>query len=721
MFNKKHVVKTPSIIQMEAAECGAASLGIVLAHWGLWLPLEELRLQCGVNRDGSKASNIVRAARKYGCEAKGYRWPAEVLYTKEAPIIIHWEFNHFVVFEGCDKDKVYLNDPARGHRFVDKKDFKESYTGIALNIKPGPDFQKKGARYNVIKDIAKKLLEDRPAVMFVLLIGACLVVPGLAMPIYKQVFLDDILTGKHADWMTNLCIAIGFTIFLQSVLVGLRLWLLTRWQTKLTLSDSSSFFWHILRLPMNFFQQRFGAEVAARVSLNESVANVLSGSAATAFLDFFVSVLYLVLLLQYSVSLTLIGIFFSLINISMVFLLRKKIVEISMKVEQDAGKEYGTAMNGLLMIETLKANGNEADFFAKWVGYRVKAVAGEQKMALLSQTFTMVPLLLGGINSALIMAVGGFSIMDGLMTAGIFIAFQGLMGNFQEPFNKLVSLGQTLQTTEMQMQRLSDVKRYAVDRLNYGQDEEEKVDIGKDRLSGKVSLKKVVFGYSPLDEPLLVDFDLAIEPGHWVALVGASGSGKSTVAKVITGFYEEWSGEVSFDDVLRKRISRSVITNSLSSVEQSTFLFSGTVHENISLFDDSILRRSVIRAAKDACIHEDILCLDGAYDSEILESGSNFSGGQRQRLEIACALANNPSILVLDEATSALDPITEQNVLKNIRRRGCTCIVVAHRLSTIRDCDEIIVLDRGKVVERGTHEEMIKNNSYYSKLVVGKD
>lgn len=718
MFTKKGKqgkVKTPTILQMEAAECGAASLSIILAYYGLWIPLEKMRQECGVNRDGVSASNIVKAARGRGCQASGYRWPAEMLKGAVYPLLIHWEFNHFVVLEGIDNDKAYINDPAVGHRVIPFTDFITSYTGIALEIRPGEHFIKSGSKYNIVSVITKKLMADKWSTIFVLIVCACLIVPGLVSPVFGQIFLDDILTGKHKDWMFNLVLAIIGTFIVQSILVWLRAWCLTKWQTKLTIADSSRFFWHVLQLPMEFFQQRFGAEVASRVAFNEAVAYVLTGSAATAVLDFLIAVFYLFLLFQYNVSLTLIGLTFSLVGVVLFFCIRSKLLEMSMKVQQDAGKEYGVAMNGLMMIETLKANGNESEFFTKWAGYRTKVLAGSQKIALYNTTMQMLPLLLSGINTALIMTVGGFAIMDGLMTAGIFMAFQNLMGNFQTPFNNLLNLADTLQTTEMQMKRLDDVMRYEKDRLNYP--DVKPVPIGRARLYGKITLEHLQFGYSPLHKPLFEDFNMQLQPGQWVALVGGSGSGKSTLAKIVTGIYQEWSGKVLFDDIPRSQIPHEVICNSIASVDQDIFLLSGTVEENITLFDQSIRHGDVIRAAQDACIHEDILKLEGGYEAQVGEGGFNFSGGQRQRLEIARALAVNPAVLVLDEATSALDPLTEQQVMENIRRRGCSCIIVAHRLSTIRDCDEIIVIDHGHIIERGTHRTMIAVAGPYQKLV----
>lgn len=708
-------VRVPVVLQMEATECGAASLAMVLAYYGMWIPLEKLRQDCGVNRDGSKAGNVLKASRKLGFEAAGYRIVVEQLREEDYPLIIHWEFNHFVVLEGIRGDTVYLNDPAMGRRTVTWQDFRGSYTGIALEIRPGENFQPSGQRYNVLKDIGGRLWQDKWAVLFVLLIGLGMLVFQLASPVMGQIFLDDILTGRHPDWMVNLMLAMTLSFVLSGVLSFLRSWCLTRWQEKITLADSSSFFWHLLKLPMDFFQQRFAGEIASRAGFTESVAAVLSGSAATCVLDFLTALFFLFLLYEYSPGLTLIGVSFSLVDLGVFFYLRRRMTDLSMRVQQEAGKAYGNAMNGLQMIETIKANGNESDFFGKVAGYRAKVLASSQEIAVLSQTTSMVPMLLSGLNGALIMTIGGFSIMEGAMTAGIFMAFQSLMGNFQTPFNNLVGLGQELQSTEMQMQRLNDVRKYEIDRLNYPA---ETPDFPCKALRGRVELEDVSFGYSRLAEPLLQHISLTIEPGRWVAVAGASGSGKSTLGRVVTGLHEQWSGRILFDGVEREKIPRAVIVNSVSSVDQEVFLMSGTVRENISLFDATISRDDIIRAAQDACIHQDIVQLDGSYEAHVDEGGRNFSGGQRQRLEIARALAGNPAFLVLDEATSALDPLTEVQIMQNIRRRGCSCLVIAHRLSTIRDCDEIIVLERGKIVERGDHEALMQRQGFYYNLIM---
>lgn len=710
-----NIVRVPTILQMEAVECGAASLTMILAHYGKWLPLETIRQECGVNRDGSNAKNILRAARKLGLEGKGRYVPTDLLSFEGFPLIIHWEFNHFVVLEGIKGNTAYLNDPAMGRRTVPMEEFSSSYTGITLVLKPGPNFKKEGKPYNVVKTVAAKLIEDKYALWLVSIISLFLIVPGLAEPVFSQIFMDEILTGNHRDWIFNLCLAMLCGICVTGTLQALRAVILTRWQRKLMLSDSSSLFNHMLRLPVQFFHQRYASEVASRLEFNESIAAVLSGSAATAVLDLIVAIFFLILLLQYSVTLTIIGVFFSAVNIMVLLFVRRKLTDLNMRVQQDIGKEYGTLINSLAMIESVKATGTEAGVFSKWAGYRAKVVAGKQEAQFYALLISELPAFFGGLNAALILTFGGFSIMEGTMTTGIYMAFQNLIGSFQQPVSKLVNLGMTLQTTEMQMRRIDDVRAYPVDDLNYHDESELQGNIG--RLSGEIELKDVSFGYSPLEPPLLENFNMHLRPGARVAIVGYSGSGKSTLAKIITGLYEEWSGEIFFDGKKRRNIPRVTLVNSIASVDQDVFHLNGTVRENITLFDASIKKADVIKAAQDACIHDDILKIEGGYDGEVAEGGKNFSGGQRQRLEIARALVRNPSILILDEATSALDTVTEKRLLENIRRRGCSCILIAHRLSTIRDSDEIIMLEKGKIVQRGTHLDMMKVDGPYLRLI----
>ncbi len=709
------IARTPTLLQMEAVECGAASLGIIMRYYGLYLPLEELRQECGVNRDGSNAVNILKAARRHHMEAKGYQCPVKELAGHGFPLIIHWNFNHFVVLEGFHRGKAYLNDPAVGHRTVPMDEFSAAFTGIVIRIRPAEGFRKGGKRFSIVGAVAKKLLTEKLALAFILIAGLMLVVPRLMFPVLNQVFVDDILSGKHRGWLFDFLLLMALVCVLLGCLTALSRWCLTRWQAKFTLRDSGVFFWHILRLPINFFQQRFSGEIAIRVGFNEKVANVLTGEAATAALDMLIAVFFLLLLLQYSWRLTLIGVGFTVLNILLFQMVRKRLLELALRVQQDAGMAMSVAINGLQAIETLKANGNENDFFSKWAGHQAKYLKGTQEIELTSQFLVVGPLFLNAANVAVIMLFGGLEIMDGIMTAGVFMAFRGLMDQFQQPLDRMMGLGQTLQTTEMQMQRLGDVLNYPVDSANYPA--EPPAEIGVDKLSGRVEARGITFGYSPLAAPLIENFNLHIEPGRWVALVGGSGSGKSTLSRVVSGLYQEWEGTVLLDGLPRQEIPKEVKVNSIACVSQDISTFSGTIRENLSLFDAATPEADIQRAAADACIADDISRLAGGYDHLMAEGGANFSGGQRQRLELARALAVNPSLLILDEATSALDPVTEERILRNIRRRGCSCLMVAHRLSAFRDCDEIIVLENGKPVQRGTHSEMMRTDGPYRKLV----
>ena len=656
-FAGKERVKVPTVLQMEATECGAASLAMILAYYGRWLPLEFLRQECGVTRDGSNADNLLKAARRQGCVAKAFAGRSEVLRKKEFPLILFWEFNHFLVLEGFQGDTVFLNDPAMGRRTVPWDEFITSYTGVYMKITPDENFKPEGEPYSIVKTVAAKLREDKWALIFLMVLGLCMIIPGLAVPVMSQIFIDDVFSLKHADWIVKLLIAMFGTMVMLGIMTAMRAAVLTYWQKKLTIADSSGFFWHVLRMPVTFFQQRYAADIASRIQFNESTAEVLSNQAATALLDLLVALFYLLLLFQYSVPLTLIGISISVVDIFVFLYMRRRQTDLIMRIQQDASKAYGVLMSGLMMVESIKANGSEGDLFAKWAGYAAKASVATQEMKLWTMKVKLLPLLLGGLNSALIMTVGGFSIMEGIMTAGIYTAFNNLIAKFHEPVQKLLSLGNVLQNTEMQMRRLDDVRRYKTDSLNYP-DENQTVSFTGNRLSGELTLKDVSFGYSPLDPPLIEHFDLHLEPGRWAAVVGSSGSGKSTLAKLVAGLYEEWSGEILFDGVKRREIPRPVIVNSLATVDQDVFQISGTVRQNISMFDKSVPSTDIVQAAQDACIHDDIIQLQGGYDAEVSEGGLNFSGGQRQRLEIARALAFNPSLLILDEATSAIDPMT---------------------------------------------------------------
>lgn len=711
-------VKTPTVLQMEAVECGAASLAKVLAYFGRIVPLEELREACGVSRDGSKASNMLKAARNYGLVAKGFKREPDSLKQMPGPMIVHWNFNHFLVLEGFKKGRVYLNDPAGGPKIVSEQEFDEAFTGVVLTFEPGPEFERGGASRSLFSALRVRLAGSGEAVLFVVIAGLALVLPGLIIPTFSKIFVDDILIGGAHTWLRPLLIGMGISAFMVAVLTWLQQSHLLRLETKLAASTSGRFFWHVLRLPFKFFTQRFGGEIGSRVAINDNVARMLSAELATTMLSVVMIVFYAVLMVQYDGLLTVMGIAIAAANIAVLQFVSRKRKDANQQLLQERGKLLGVAMGGLQTIETLKAGGSESDFFTRWSGYHTKTINAQQRLGLYSQVLAVIPPLLFGVNVALILGVGALRIMDGKMSMGMLVAFQTLMLSFVKPVNDMIVLGGKYQEVEGDMNRIDDVLMYAPERPSEPDEEDDtKPLLLTGRLEGYLELVDVSFGYSPLEPPLIEHFSLSLKPGARVALVGGSGSGKSTIAKLVCGLFEPWSGEIRFDGMLRCDISLALLNSSFAFVDQDIFLFGGTVRENLTLWDDTVPEADVIQSAKDAGIHEVIAARPNGYNGIIEEGGRNFSGGQRQRLEIARALAGNPSILVLDEATSALDAATESFIDDQLRRRACTTLIVAHRLSTIRDADEIIVLESGKIVQRGTHETLLSQGGLYARLI----
>ena len=708
--------KTPTVLQMEAVECGAASLCMILGYHGRIVPLEECRAECGVSRDGSKANNVLKAARKYGLDAKGFKYELEDLYGVEYPCILFWNANHFVVLEGFRKGKAYLNDPGQGPRVVAMEELDACFSGVVLTFKKGPDFKPGGEKPSLGAALRRRLVGSEAALMFVLLCGLFLVVPGLVIPTFSRIFVDEFLVAGRASIVKPLLLGMGVTLVLQAILTWLQQYFLLRLETKLALQTSSKFFNHILRLPVGYFAQRFAGEIGSRVAINDKVASVVSGKLATTAIDCFLVVFYAALMARYSVGLTLTVIGVALLNVVAIKVVARVRIDASRRLMADKGKLQGTAMNGLKMIETLKATGGEAEFFSRWAGYQAKTLRAEQHLRTLSDMTAVVPTIVGTLVTATVLLMGGLRVMNGELTVGLLVAYQALTGGFTKPLNSFVNFGSTLQELEADLNRLDDVLRYPQDLLYSQKDEADSGD-RRLKLSGRIELKDVTFGYSPLEKPLIENFNLSIQPGQRIALVGGSGSGKSTAAKLISGLYRPWSGEVLFDGVPRDQLPRRLLSNSIGMVDQEIFLFGGSIRENVTMWDGTIAAGRVTEAARDAAVAEVIEQREGGYNGWVEEGGGNFSGGQRQRLEIARSMVGNPTILILDEATSALDPATEAIVDDALRRRGCTCIIIAHRLSTIRDCDEIVVLQRGKIVQRGTHEEMKDIEGAYAELI----
>ena len=709
------IAKVPLVMQLEALECGAASLCMILAYYQKWVPLEQVREECGVSRNGSNARNIVKAAHLYGFNAKGYRFEPESLKENGTfPCVIHWNFNHFVVLKGFKNGKAYLNDPAKGAYHVSMEAFDASFTGVCLLFEPTDAFVPSGKPKRMLSFAVKRLRGTRTAIAFTILTGIIAAWMGFIQPAFSRIFLDRLLSGRTPAWTTPFLLFLAGFNLIQIVLSALRAVYLLRINGKMAAVGNASYMWKILKLPMRFFSQRMAGDIQERQSANASIANLLVGTLAPLLLNTVMMVFYFAVMLRYSIPMTLIGLFSLSINAFVSQYISKKRINITRVSMRDSAKLSAATVAGIEMIETIKASGAENGYFKKWAGYQACVNTQRVKFLKLNQYLGMIPGFISTLANDAVLFLGVYFTMQGQFTVGMVMAFQGFLSAFMSPAAALISAGQTLQEMRTRMERVDDVMEYPEDAVFDEGGASEKPR----KLSGKIEVKDLMFGYSPLAEPFIQNFNMTLAPGKSVAIVGSSGCGKSTVSKLLSGLYQPQSGEILFDGKPMNRILKTVFRGSLAVVDQDIILFEDSIANNIKMWDESIEDFEMILAARDAQIHEDIMQRPKGYQHRLMEGGRDFSSGQRQRMEIARALAQDPTIIILDEATSALDAKTEYEVIKAIRDRGIACIVIAHRLSAIRSCDEIIVMERGEIRARGTHQQLMEQSGLYRELVL---
>ncbi|MBE6819056.1 MAG: NHLP family bacteriocin export ABC transporter peptidase/permease/ATPase subunit [Ruminococcaceae bacterium] len=715
------VAKVPVVMQMEALECGAACLNMILAYYKKFVTLEKSRTDCGVSRDGSSAGNIMKAAKNYGLQTKALLIDRKGVQKKgKFPCIVHWNHNHFVVLDGFTKKYAVLNDPAKGLVKVSLEEFDKAYTGIYLEFEPGETFEPGGKRKSMLDFSKERLKGTQTAIIFVIVTTVILSLFGIIEPAFKRIFLDKLLTGESPDWLMPFIVAMVVLVIAEFIASAINSIYNYKIEGKLAIIANSKYMWHVLRLPLQFFSQRMAGDIADRQAKNESVAKELIQTLAPVFLHGMLAVVYFTVMLSYSVPLACIALAATGINLAVATVISKKRINITRVQMRDAGKLAGIGVTGIEMIETIKASGAESGFFNRWAGTQASVNTQEVNYAHLNHFLGAVPEAVNTLANIVVLAIGVAFVIHGQFTVGMVTAFTSVMGQFSSPVKSLIEAGQKIQEMRTNMERIEDVLNYETDVKENAFEMNADDNISYEKLSGAVEIKNVSFGYSPLADPLIKNFSMSIKPGSRVAFVGSSGCGKSTIAKLISGLYKPWEGSIEFDGKPLQDISRAVFMGSLAVVDQDIILFEDTIANNIKMWDSSIEDFEMILAARDAHIHDDIIARNGGYEYKLTEGGKDFSGGQRQRLEIARVLAQDPTIIIMDEATSALDAKTEYDVVNAIRDRGITCIVVAHRLSTIKDCDEIVVMDNGKVVQRGTHEELYAQNGLYNQLITNE-
>lgn len=706
-MSRKNVKKVPVVMQMETVECGAAALSMLLAYHGKWLSIEQLRTDCGVSRDGSNARNIVLAARHHGMDAHG--WQADIDHLPSlAPAIIHWNHNHFVVFKGFHRGMAFINDPAIGSMAVSMKDFQRSYTGVAITSVPGDDFKPQGHQTSILHYVRENIRGAKDAFIFTLLMGILMSFAGMVYPLFSQVFLDSIITGKNDEWTVPFFVGIACLVVFNFLLALLDNVYGRRFAGSMSLKGNTRFLWHALNLPIEFFTQRYVGDIVQRQSLNEHITTTLIRILAPYAVNVALLVVYIVVMAQYSVLLTIVGISVVALNIYSVAAERELRTNLARALEQSEGKFYGITMSCVDNIESIKAAGAERGFFEFWAG--TFARRNNQEVAFQKRPFW--PFVFGHFANSFILILGAALILNGQFSIGMLMAFQGFMAEFMKPAMGLMQGSTTVLEMRSQMERIDDVMAYPAEQTGKGESPAHNAKLG-----GMIEMKNVTFGYSLSAVPLIRDFSMTLHPGKSVAIVGASGCGKSTIAKLLTGLYQPWSGEILFDGRDSHDISRDEFVNSVACIDQNVVLFDDTIAENIKMWDHSIEDFTMTMACIDAGIRDDIISRPRGFNTRLVKGGGNFSGGQRQRFEIATALAREPVILILDEATSALDTVMESEVMQSIRQCGASTIVIAHRLSTIRDCDEIIVMDKGRIVQRGSHDELMAQGGRYEELI----
>jgi HlyB family type I secretion system ABC transporter len=704
--------RVPPLLQMTEVECGLTCLAMMLSYHGRKTSVSELRSRFGGGRDGSSALSIVKAARTFGMRVRAISLPRSEFNHVMLPAIVHWEFNHFLVVERWTPNYVIVVDPAGGRKKLTSEEFDNGFTGIVITMEPGVNFSRQSIPSPVsLRTLIAQAIRQAPgAVIQVVSASMVLQIFGLALPLMNKLVLDQIVPLRLMGVMDVLGLGLIMILLSQGITTLLREWLLVYLRARIDIHIMLGFFEHLLSLPYGFFQQRSNGDLLARMGSNTVIRDMLSNQMISTFLDSTMVVTYLLILLWQSLPFALLTLAVGSLQVFVLLITYRQVCELANRELASQGKAQGYMSEALTGIATIKAAGAEDRAHDRWSNLFFDQLNFSVRHGYLSAVISTVMMLLRSFAPLALLWIGAVQVLQGSLSAGSMVALNVLATSFLAPLASLVSGGQQLQLVHAHLERMADI-------ITADPEQDVQKVLLPPKLAGHIYLENVGFQYGPDVPKVLHSINLTIEPGQKVAIVGKTGSGKSTLGKLLLGLYIPTEGSIYYDGIPLASLHYQEVRRQFGVVLQDAAIFSGTALHNITFNDPQMNREDAIKAAQAAAIHNDIMNMPMGYETYVAEGGSALSGGQRQRLALARALAHNPSILLLDEATSSLDVITEQTVAQNLQAFPCTQIIIAHRLSTVRNADVILVLDEGTIVERGTHEELLRLNGYYTALV----
>lgn len=708
-------VKTPTILQMEATECGATSLSIILAYYGLYISSEKAREMCGVSRDGSKAINIVKAARMLGMDAEGLVvQDIQALRLIEAPFIVFWKFEHFLVVEGIKKNKVYVNDPATGPKVISIEEFDKSFTGVVLLIAPGEDFKPSGKEEQSLWGLLYNYFKsDFPELSYIFLISIVLAIPQASLAFFIEFFIDNIVINEQTQWMTGFIGSMVFVITSIVILFWIQQYFIIRYKLLFSIKNVPLFFRKLLHLPMSFYTQRSSGDVANRMLVFDAISEKITKAISESVNSMLMIAIYSVIIIMINHVIGMVTLAITLINFSILILAKRKIADLASRFSYDQAKMFGIEYSGVQMIEELKFMSGENKFFSRWLGFKSKIIQTQQRIDFYTALISLLPSTLYFLNLVLLVIFSLHFVVQGTISIGGVIAIYTLILLISAPVINIMDHFLKINELKTDLVRIHDVA-LASKRTRVVNKKMKKKDLHTDHL---IEIKKLTFGYSVLEAPILSDINLKIKKGHSIAITGISGGGKSSLLNLACGLYEPWLGEIYFNGKNIKNIPSKELYSKIAYVDQNIFLFEGTIRDNITMWDNSINDARINKVLKAVCIYDTIIA-KGGLDYNINEGGTNISVGQAQRIELARALLKSPELILLDEVTSALDTVTEARIYENLRKMDCTFLIVAHRLSAIKHCDQIVLIENGSITESGSYEELMQQNGRFKEFIL---